>query len=242
MSTEVPPVKKQLNVRASQERAFDVFTKRMGRWWPREHHIGRSPLVNLSIEPRVGGRWYSTCEDGTECDFGKVLAWEPPNRVVLAWQITDKWQFDASFVTEVEVRFTPEGQKATRVDFEHRNLERFGAAAEGIRKQIDAPTGWHKIFDEFARVAALKAVAFYESAPDVLEKAPLHFPAHKARVDAFAARGDLLGVGLLGTPLDGSMAVFASREAAEEFVKEDPFVLNGVVAKATIKDWADSLG
>jgi uncharacterized protein YciI/uncharacterized protein YndB with AHSA1/START domain len=241
MSIVVPPVKKQLTVKAAQERAFHVFTGCMGRWWPREHHIGKSPMKDQLLEPRVGGRWYATCEDGSECDIGRVLQWEPPHRVVLAWQLTAEWQFDPTFVTEVEVRFTREGEKITRVEFEHRNLERYGAAGPGLRTRFDDPKGWHKTVEEFARVVELKAVVFYDSAPDVLEKAPLHYPAHAARVQAFAARGELIAVGLLGGPLDGSMAVFVSREAAEEFVREDPFVTNRVVAKATIKDWSEIL-
>jgi uncharacterized protein YciI/uncharacterized protein YndB with AHSA1/START domain len=241
MSIEVPPISKQLTVLAAQDRAFKLFTERMSRWWPPEHHIGKTPMKDLLLEPRVGGRWYSTHEDGSECTIGKVLSWEPPHRLVLAWQVTAEWQFDPAFVTEIEVRFKSEGAKATRVEFEHRNLERYGAIAPNMRERMGAATGWPKIFEEFGRVAGLKAVVFYDSAPDVLEKAPLHYPAHLARVQAFAGRGELLAVGLLGSPLDGSMAVFVSREAAEEFVREDPFVLNGVVAKATIKDWSETL-
>jgi uncharacterized protein len=87
----------------------------------------------------------------------------------------------------------------------------------------------------------MKAVLLYRSAKDVMEKVPLHFPAHKARVDAFHARGDLIAVGTWADPREGSMAVFRSRAAAEEFVKEDPFVLNGVVASHEIKDWDETL-
>jgi uncharacterized protein YciI len=106
---------------------------------------------------------------------------------------------------------------------------------------LDDPNGWHGSLDRYAEIAALKAVLLYESAPDVLSKAPVHYMAHKARLDAFQARGDLLAVGIFGSPLEGSMAVFRSREAAEEFVREDPFVLNGVVARSTIKDWSEML-
>jgi uncharacterized protein YciI len=87
----------------------------------------------------------------------------------------------------------------------------------------------------------MKAVVFYRSAPDVLEKAPLHFPAHKVRLDAFKARGDLIAVGTWADPREGSMAVFRSRAAAEEFVKDDPFVVNGVVASHEIRDWNEVL-
>ena len=151
----VEPVKKELVVRASREHAFRVFTEGIDKWWPREHHIGKAPLARAVLEPRPGGRWFAVSVDGSECDTGKVLVWEPPERVVLAWQITAQWQFDPKFVTEVEVRFTALGPKETRVNFEHRNLERYGDSAAGIRKQIDAQGGWHKTFEEFARVAEL---------------------------------------------------------------------------------------
>jgi len=87
----------------------------------------------------------------------------------------------------------------------------------------------------------MKAVVLYQSAKDFMEKAALHFPAHKARVDAFHARGDLLAVGTWADPREGAMAVFRSRAAAEEFVKEDPFVLSGVIASHQIKDWNEVL-
>jgi uncharacterized protein YciI len=87
----------------------------------------------------------------------------------------------------------------------------------------------------------MKAVLLYHSGPEVMKLAPIHYPAHKARVDAFHARGDMLAVGTWADPREGSMAIFGSRAAAEEFVKEDPFVLNGVVASYEIKDWNETL-
>ena len=113
----VPPVKKQMVVNASQARCFSVFTDGIDRWWPREHHIGKSPLQREVLEPKPGGRWYGLSEDGSECEIGKVLLWEPPARLVLSWQINADWQYDPSFVTEVEVVFTALGPKQTRVDF-----------------------------------------------------------------------------------------------------------------------------
>ena len=121
---------------------------------PREHHIGTSPLKRAVLEPQSGGRWYAVFEDGSECDTGKVLAWDPPRRLVLGWQITAQWKFDPSFLTEVEVTFTPEGPKRTLVQLEHRNLERYGAEALGLRKSIDSPGGWGKILGTFAVAAA----------------------------------------------------------------------------------------
>ncbi len=241
MSTAVLPVTKTLMVKTSQERAFRVFTDGMDRWWPPEHHIGKTPMKSIVVEPREGGRWYSVHEDGSQCDIGKVLVWQPPNRLVLAWQITASWTFDPSFVTEVEVLFTAQGPKLTQVAFEHRNLERYGEAAAALREQIGAPTGWPNIMEQYARAAGMKAVVLYESAPDFRTTAPLHFPGHKARIDAFHTKGTLLAVGPFADAREGAMAIFADREAAEAFVSEDPFVLNGVVSRVTIKEWSELL-
>jgi uncharacterized protein YndB with AHSA1/START domain len=103
--------------------------------------LTQSPLQDVVIEPRVGGRWYERNEDGSECDWGRVLLWEPPGRVVLAWQLNAEWKYDPGLVTELEVRFIAEGPM-TRVELEHRNLERFGARAEEIRAILDSMDGW----------------------------------------------------------------------------------------------------
>jgi uncharacterized protein YndB with AHSA1/START domain len=153
MSSKPPmSIVRQLTVEAPAERAFRVFTGNMGAWWPREHHIGASPLKECVVEPKVDGRWYEVCEDGSTCDWGKVLAWEPPRRLVLAWQLNAKFEYDPSLITEVEVVFTAIGPRQTRVDFEHRNLERFGEAAERLSK--DMGEGWQGILESFAKTAA----------------------------------------------------------------------------------------
>ena len=152
MST-IAPVRKVLEVQATREHAFKVFTDGIDTWWPRQHHIGASPLRTAIIEGREGGRWYSVCEDGSQCDIGQVLAWDPPNRILLSWQITATWQFDPDFVTEVEVTFTPSGAKSTTVVMEHRLLERYGAVAEAIRTSIGADTGWGLIMQSFVTAA-----------------------------------------------------------------------------------------
>jgi uncharacterized protein YndB with AHSA1/START domain len=157
--SSIPPVRKQVMVEASQERAFQVFTAGIDRWWPRQHHIGQSPLKRSVIEPRAGGRWYAECVDGSECDTGRVLTWDPPSRLVLAWQITTEWKFDPDFLTEVEVTFTAEGPRRTRVELEHRNLERFGAGADELRKEIDAAGGWSLILEHYLAVANAEAPA-----------------------------------------------------------------------------------
>ncbi|HZU51755.1 MAG TPA: SRPBCC family protein, partial [Sphingomicrobium sp.] len=113
------PVRKSVFVAASPDQAFDVFANHIGRWWPKSHKISHADLERPVIEPRAGGRWYERAVDGTECEVGKVLAYAPPHRLLLAWQLRSDWTFDPELITEVEVTFTPEG-KGTRVDLEHR--------------------------------------------------------------------------------------------------------------------------
>lgn len=151
----IPPVRKEVTVAVSADHAFRVFTEGVDRWWPRQHHIGKSPLARAVMEPRLGGRWYGISEDGSECDTGTVLAWDPPRRVVLSWQITAQWEFDPNFITEVEVTFTSLGPKETVVVLEHRNLERYGDGAVELRKNIDSEGGWGLIMKSF--VAASEA-------------------------------------------------------------------------------------
>ncbi len=156
-SIALAPVRKSIRVKADRERAFKTFVA--SRWWPKEHSIlaSRSPQKEVVIEPRVGGRWYERGEDGSECDWGKVLACEPPGRLVLSWQINGRFQFDPSLVTEVEVTFAADGPDATRVELEHRYLERAGDSAEALRSVVDSPGGWagslQRLAEEVERVA-----------------------------------------------------------------------------------------
>jgi uncharacterized protein YndB with AHSA1/START domain len=142
-------IRRSFTVRATPEKAFAVFTEGFDRWWPRTHSVGDAPLKRATIEPRAGGRWYSLTEDGIEHDWGDVLAWEPPARLLLAWRLNAEFAYDPALTTEVEVRFTDAGGGETRVDFEHRGLERFGAgdAANRVRSGMDA--GWETILESF---------------------------------------------------------------------------------------------
>jgi uncharacterized protein YndB with AHSA1/START domain len=150
------PVKKTLMIAASPRKAFDVFTAGFDRWWPRSHSIGESPLKTAVIEGREGGRWYGLLENGREAEWGDVLAWDPPNRLLLAWRIGADWQYDPALLTEVEVLFTPEGV-GTRVSFEHRLLENMGPGGEGARASFDSEGGWNGLLQMFADEAAKAA-------------------------------------------------------------------------------------
>ena len=143
-------IKKQLTVEAPIERAFRVFTAHMSTWWPKSHHIGKTALVECVVEPRVGGRWYEICEDGTQCEWGKVLAWDPPNRLVLAWQLNGQYAYDPDLITEVEVRFAAIAPGRTHVDFEHRDLDKIGAQFEGDEGMN---RGWGLILEQFTTAA-----------------------------------------------------------------------------------------
>jgi uncharacterized protein YndB with AHSA1/START domain len=152
----IAPVRKQVLVNANQQRAFDLFTNGMSRWWPATHSTLKSPLKQYVIEPRTGGRWYAVGEDGSTGQTGYVIDWQPPRLVVLAWQLSAEWQFDPALVTEVEVRFVAESANTTRVELEHRNLQRMGERGAQVRSMVDAPGGWTAILESFKQCADVK--------------------------------------------------------------------------------------
>lgn len=148
------PVRQTVTVEAPVEKAFEAFTAQFGRWWPRSHSIGKTPLQTARIEPRVGGRWYEVGEDGSECPWGDVLAWEPPSRILLAWRIGADWRFDPALLTEVEVRFVRLDATTTRVELEHRLLENMGEGAAAARAAFDSDGGWRGILAGFVETAS----------------------------------------------------------------------------------------
>jgi hypothetical protein len=150
----VAPVRKRVRVNADAAHAFNVFTAGLNRWWPRGHHIGGAPMKEAILEPRAGGRWYERGEDGSECEWGKVLIWEPPTRVLLAWQINTQFKYDPTAMSEVEIRFSAESPSVTVVELEHRNIDKLGADAADFRTKVDAPNGWGGILDLYAACAA----------------------------------------------------------------------------------------
>ncbi len=148
-------IRKTITVEAPPERAFAVFTEEMGSWWPLEtHSIGSAKAQTAIVEPRAGGRWFERGVDGSECDWGTVIAYEPPARLLLNWQLGTDWRYDPEINTEVEVRFIAEGQTRTRVEFEHRGLvEAYGDKAEQMHASFDAPGGWIGILNHYANAA-----------------------------------------------------------------------------------------
>ena len=147
-------VRREIAVDVDQATAFAVFTERLGQWWPlATHHIGAKPAETAILEPFAGGRWFERSMDGTECDWGKVLVWEPPQRLVLSWQIGCQWSHDEQVDTEVEVLFVAQGAHRTRVVLEHRKLERYGDAAARMRDIFGSDGGWTGILRAYAALA-----------------------------------------------------------------------------------------
>lgn len=154
-NTDPNSVHKVVSVQAPLAVAWRVFTERMGAWWPLAHYkIGRSDAVDAIIEPHVGGRWYERGVDGSTCDWGRVLLWEPPSRLILSWDIDANWQYDPELGTEIEVRFAPDGASGTRVELEHRRLDRYGARRDEMRRIFDTEGDWGRLLAMFARAAA----------------------------------------------------------------------------------------
>lgn len=148
-------VRKVVSVHAPLMVAWQVFTEQMGTWWPLAvYKIGKAKAVDAVIEPRVGGRWYERGDDETTCDWGRVLSWEPPSRLVLSWDISADWQPDPDLKTEIEVRFIAEGKDATRVELEHRKLDRYGARRDEMRRIFETEGDWGRLLQMFADRAA----------------------------------------------------------------------------------------
>jgi len=149
-------VRTQIVVEAPVERAFRVFTEEFGSFKPPEHNLLAVEIAETVFEPHAGGHLYDRGVDGSECRWARVLAYEPPNRVVISWDINARWQIEAdpSKTSEVEVRFTPESPERTRVELEHRNLDRHGDGWEGVREGVGGEGGWPLYLQRFAGVLA----------------------------------------------------------------------------------------
>jgi uncharacterized protein YndB with AHSA1/START domain len=152
MSTSDTSVYRQIVVEAPVERAFSVFVGQFGRIKPPEHNMLPVALADTVLEPRVGGRVYDRGVDGSEYHWARVLAYEPPHRLMISWDFTPQFQIetDASRTSEVEIRFVAETPARTRVELEHRHLERHGEGWEGMRAAVDSADGWQEYLERFA--------------------------------------------------------------------------------------------
>ncbi|HEX2892202.1 SRPBCC family protein [Vineibacter terrae] len=150
----IAPIIRTVQVKVDPARAFDLFATRMAQWWPKGGTIGKAPHADVIIEPRPGGRWFERDAEGNETQWGHVLAWEPPSRLLLAWQISTAWRYDPSLLTEVELTFAP-ADGGTLVTLEHRHLERFGADAAAHAQRLGG--GWPTRLAAFAHLAEAMA-------------------------------------------------------------------------------------
>jgi len=150
----IPPLTATVTVAVPVEHAFRVFTDSFGSWWPSEYHIGQADMAAAVLEPRAGGRWYEQGVDGSECDWGRVLAWEPPRRLLVTWQINGRWQYDPdpAHASEIEVCFTADGPGQTVVELEHRLLDRL-VDGQALRDGITGGGGWSSLLELFAKAA-----------------------------------------------------------------------------------------
>jgi uncharacterized protein YndB with AHSA1/START domain len=151
-----PVVRRQVIVDAPLSAAFDTFTRRFGDFKPPEHNLLGAPIAETVFEPRVGGNIYDRATDGTECRWARILAYDPPNRVVFSWDISPRWQIvtDPAHASEVEVRFISETPDRTRLELEHRNLDRHGPEWHAVRDGVDGEAGWPLYLSHYADLLA----------------------------------------------------------------------------------------
>ena len=152
--TAPPAVRRHIVVDATIEEAFSVFTEQFGDFKPPEHNLLAAPIAETVFEPRVGGHIVDRATDGSECRWARVLAYEPPDRVVFSWDIGPQWQLetDPDNASEVEVRFIAEGPERTRVELEHSNIDRHGPGWQAVADGVGDDAGWPLYL---ARYAAL---------------------------------------------------------------------------------------
>jgi uncharacterized protein YndB with AHSA1/START domain len=155
-SAPATSIRHQITVDAPIARAFAVFTEDFGRFKPREHNLLDVDIAETVFEPHVGGRLFDRGVDGSECAWARVLAYEPPERVIISWDISPRWQVetDLAKTSEVEVRFIAEGPARTRVELEHRHLDRHLEGWESVRDGVDSDTGWPLYLRRYADLFA----------------------------------------------------------------------------------------
>jgi uncharacterized protein YndB with AHSA1/START domain len=146
----IAPIVRGVIVKVEPTRAFELFTSRIQEWWPKNKTIGREPRVAVVLEPWVEGRWFERDAQGQETQWGKVLLWEPPHRLLLAWQIGADWAYHPELLTELELSFKAHSPGGTVVTLEHRHLERLGSDAARVREMLDG--GWPTLLGEFQKI------------------------------------------------------------------------------------------
>jgi uncharacterized protein YndB with AHSA1/START domain len=151
-STDATVVRRQVVVPVPQAAAFEAFTGRFGDFKPREHNLLAAPITESVFEPRVGGHIYDRAADGSECRWARILAWDPPDRVVFSWDIGPQWQIetDPARTSEVEVRFVPDGPDRTRVELEHRHIDRHGPGWPAVAQGVGHDQGWPLYLSRYA--------------------------------------------------------------------------------------------
>lgn len=152
--TDDTALRLSIEVAVGADRAFEVFTTDFDRIKPREHNMLAEAIAETVLEPKAGGRLYDRGVDGATCDWGRVLAFDPPHRLILAWDISPHWQIETNpdHTSEVEVTFTAIDSGRTRVDLEHRHLDRHGDGWQGLRGGLEAPDGWPLYLDRYAQL------------------------------------------------------------------------------------------
>jgi uncharacterized protein YndB with AHSA1/START domain len=155
MTATSTDVRREITVATSPQRAFELFTNHMQEWWPAEHHVATASVVAMIVEPRVGGRLYDRCEDGSESAWGQVTQWDPPKGFAFAWMLTSTWQLetDVEKASRVSLSFSPEGEQ-TRVTVVHNEFERLSDGGQGMAEAVGAPDGWQLGLRRFAEFVA----------------------------------------------------------------------------------------
>jgi uncharacterized protein YndB with AHSA1/START domain len=154
-TTTATAIRHEITVNVPKQRAFSIFTERFGEIKPPDHSLLTSPVAETIFETHVGGTVYDVGEDGSECHWARVLVWEPPERFVISWDISARWEIetDPERTSEVEVRFIAETPDRTRLELEHRNLDRHGVGWEAERDSIHGEAGWPLYLQRFAELA-----------------------------------------------------------------------------------------
>jgi uncharacterized protein YndB with AHSA1/START domain len=158
-------VRRSIVVEAPVQHTFSVFTEDIGSWWDPGHHLIADTFDHMVFEPRVGGHIIDVAVDGSECRWSRVLAYEPPSRIVFSWDINLQWQLesDPARTSEIEVRFTALDAGRTQVDLEHRHIDRHGSGWEAMRDAVGSPNGWN--LEHFAAVAGGAAARAARATP-----------------------------------------------------------------------------